>query len=583
MQTDKPSTTYWRLIKVLINYRRVFGLAIFAMLLTCGVEAVLYRFLAPALFDKGVIAKDLQFLSCAPWYILGIFLFRGLGDGLGKYCMHYVGRNTVCQQRIQMLEHLLKLPISFFDQHQAGQLISKINFDAEQVAQALSDAILECFKGSVSMLFLNGVMLSISWKLTIFVWIVAPIIALYLKIISRYLRRYNAKVQTTMAEVTHVTTEIIAAPKIIKSFHGAPQESQRIHTVMYQNFYQEMRVAIFVTLSDPIMQCIGAAVLAGFLMLATGPHAQISPGEFVGLFTALFGMIRPLKQISQVNNVLQRGIAAAASIHQLLDLPAETDTGSVGANSALRLEGAIRFEQVSLAYANNPQETVLQQVSFQVNPGQTVAIVGSSGSGKTSLVALLMRFYDYQSGNIYLDQYAIPELTLATLRQNIAFVAQETFLFQASVAENISYGTTAPLDLAQITQAAKQAHALEFIEQLPQGLHSILGNGGSILSGGQRQRIALARAFFKNAPILILDEATSQLDAESEQHIKLALQQLRQHRTTVIIAHRLATVESADAVLVLEQGKVVEYGPPALLLQNNARYAALQQMYTQHS
>lgn len=571
----KPWVTYKRLFSSVANYKKVFIFAVVGVLIASAAEAVIYKFIAPALFDQGVIAHNSAFLARAPWYILGTFLLRGIGDGIGKYCMAYVGRSTVRDQRVRMLNHMLYLPIAFFEQTTTGALISKVNYDAEQVAQALTDAVLELFKGLVTMVFLIGVMLSISWPLTLIIGVVAPIIATYLKYISKRVRKYSSKVQYTMANVTQVTAEVVESPRVIRVFQGGEFEKGRIAAVTENNRSQEIKVALMMALSEPIMQFIGAVVLAIFVYLATLREIHITPGEFIGLFAAMFGLIRPIKQITQVNNVLQRGIAAAQSIHHLLDMPPESDAGT---EVLTKVAGEIAFSGVSFSYRQGQDEPVLKDISFVAKSGETIAVVGSSGGGKTTLVSLLPRFYNCQQGQILLDGQDIKTIKLDSLRQNISIVMQDIVLFNDSVANNIAYGGKQGATRDQIIAAATAANAMNFIEQLPQGLDTNIGQNGVLLSGGQRQRLAIARAILKNAPILILDEATSNLDTESERYIQGALLNLIKERTTFVIAHRLSTIEQADKILVLEHGEIVEFGTPQDLMQYSSRYSALQQM-----
>lgn len=570
-----PLTTYVRLFKTALAYKLAFVLAMIGVLIASSGEAAIYKYIAPTLFDEGVIARNPGFLTIAPWYILLAFMVRGVGDCLGKYFMAYVGRSTVRDQRVKMLQHMLYLPIAFFEQTTTGALISKINYDAEQVAQALSDAVLELFKGIATIILLIAVMLSISWQLTLIVGAIAPIVSLYFKYISKHVRRYSKRVQHTMAQVTNVTNEVVQAPREIRIFQGAGYETARITEVTDNNRRQEIKVALVVALSEPIMQFIGAIALAVLVYIATLSYLPITPGEFIGLFGAMFGLIRPIKQITQVNNILQRGVAAAQSIHELLDEPIEQDQGQ---RILTQVKGELIFDKVSFAYTQDKNApSILKNISFRANPGEVIAIVGTSGSGKTTLAALLPRFYNCQHGQILLDGYNINDIKLTNLRQHIAIVSQEVVLFNDTVANNIAYGAMRNSTRAEIIQAATAANALPFIEQLPQGFDTNIGQNGVLLSGGQRQRLAIARAILKNTVLLILDEATSSLDVESERYIQEALAKLTKGRTTLIIAHRLSTIEHADKILVLERGEIVEFGTPQQLLANNSRYAEFKQ------
>ena len=563
---------YTRLFKNLTPYKFVFILTILGVLITGASEAAIYKFIAPTLFDKGLIEKNMAFLKMAPFYVLMIFIARGIGHFLAKYFMAYIGRSTVRDQRVKMLSHMLYIPVAFFDKHTTGELISKINYDAEQVAMALSDAVLELFKGSVTVIFILAVMFSISWKITSIVLIVAPIMVVYFQAISKRIRRYSLKVQNTMGDMTHVVGEVIKAHKIIRIFQGASLELDRIHKVTDDNRKQEIKAALVVACGEPVMQFIAAIAIAMLIYLVTLKSLAITPGNVVGLFTAMFGLIRPIKYITQVNNVLQKGIAAAQSIYKLLDEPLEKDQGT---KFLKRAKGEIHIEKVKFAYN---EKTVLNDISLNIAPGETVALVGRSGGGKTTLVSLLPRFYELQDGKILLDGIDIRDINLKNLREQIAIVTQQVVLFNDTVANNIAYGAKRNTAREEIIKAAEAAYAMEFIARLPQGLDTIIGQDGALLSGGQRQRLAIARAILKDAPILILDEATSSLDTESERYIQKALDNVMSKRTTIIIAHRLSTIKKADKILVLEDGNIIEHGTHIELMQKKSRYMQLQKI-----
>ena len=585
-----PLRTYARLFKSVKNYKSPFAFAILGVVIASFAEATIYTLVKP-LIDKGIIEKSPEFLKLLPIYILAAFLLRGTGDFLGKYFMAYVGRNIVKDQRIAMLHHMLYLPVAFFDQSTTGKLVSKVNYDAEQVATALSDSVLELFKGIATVLFLLVVMLSFSWQITISVLILAPIISSYFKAISKRIRRYSTKVQYSMGEVTNIAHEIIGAHKVIRTFQGIPRESNRIKQVICNNCKQEVKIALVMACSEPIMQFIGAFALALLVYIATLRNLHVTPGEFIGLFGAMFGLIRPIKQITQVNNVLQRGIAAADSIHRLLDEPIELDRGKHCFNN--RAKGMISFKQVGFTYKDRiaskdllscndegKRITALTDISFTINAGETIALVGGSGGGKSTLISLLPRFYEIDKGSILLDNIDIRDISLTSLRQQISIVTQQVILFNDTIANNIAYGCTENVSKEDIIKAATAAHVIEFVEKLPLGLDTMIGQDGILLSGGQRQRLAIARAILKNAPILILDEATSALDTESERYIQEALTSIMHKCTTVVVAHRLSTIEKADKILVLEQGKIVEFGTHNELIRNNSRYAKLQELHT---
>ncbi len=416
-------------------------------------------------------------------------------------------------------------------------------------------------------------MLTVSWKITVTIMLVAPLVSFALRMLGRRMRRYSTQVQHTMGELTHVTAEVITGHQVIRIYQGDAYEQARIKAATENNLRQELKTFLLAGLSAPIMQLIGGIVLVGFIYLVTLDSIKLPPGQIFGLIGMLFALIRPLKQISGVNNVLQKGIAAIDSIHRLLQTPEEIDTGKI---TLATRPHELRFANVAFAYPDEPNIPVLQDISFTATCGQTVAIVGGSGSGKSSLISLVPRFYANTSGSISIDGNDIANIELLSLRKQIALITQNVVLFNDTIANNISYGL-ADVNIQAIKHAAQVANALEFIENLPNGFDTMIGENGCLLSGGQRQRIAIARAILKDAAILIMDEATSSLDTESELAIKVALQNLMRDRITLIIAHRLSTIEQADKILVLDKGTIIETGTHQELLEKQGRYAQLQQ------
>lgn len=573
----KNKKSIWQAFWLLMYNARVYYVAILCaiagLIMTRVAEACIYKYLIPQTLDEGFIAHKAEFLQHMPAMFIGIFMAIGIGEFLSKYYMGFVGRSVVCDYRQQMLKHLLTVPIGYYKQHTVGELISKINYDSEQVATAVSDAVREFLNSIVAIVVLFGVMLSISWRVTVTIMFVAPIVLVALRMLGKRMRRYSTQVQHTMGELTHVTAEVISGHQVIRVYQGEKYESQRIDHATENNLRQELKTFFLAGLSAPIMQFIGGSVLIGFIYLVTLDGLRLPPGQIFGLIGVLFALIRPLKQISGVNNVFQKGIAGAESIQLLLQTPPELNTGNI--TLSVRPE-ELKFNNISFAYPDAPDVAVLADVSFSAKCGETVAIVGGSGSGKSSLISLVPRFYQATKGEILIDNHNITDINILSLRNQIALITQNVILFNDTVANNIAYGMNNPNRTA-IENAARVANALDFIEALPQGFDTIIGENGCLLSGGQRQRLAIARAILKDAPILIMDEATSALDTESELAIKVALQNLMRDRITLIIAHRLSTIEQADKIIVLDRGRIIESGTHQELVEKQGRYAQLQQ------
>jgi ATP-binding cassette, subfamily B, bacterial MsbA len=568
-------TTYIKLIKSAKPYWKAFVLAIISLIIIAYTDALLNAKIAPYIVDEGFVARNPKVLLYAPIFIISLFLARGLGEFIRVYCMGYVGRNVVRDFRRKMLAHLMTLPSSFYDHHSQGELVSKVNYDTEQVSIAISDSVSDSLRGIFIAIAQLVVMFRISYQISLIVLASVPAMAMYFKYISKKMRMHSIKVQSTMGEVTHVAGEVIEGHQVIKSFNGESYEASRIYEVTENNKKQALRMCFASAISVPCMQVIGASVFALVVFFVLKYLVNITVGEVVGFITAMFMLLRPIKQISAVNGHLQRGIAAGDSIFSLLAEKPEINTGETILTS---VKGRLEIQSVYFRYPKSEQDKyVLNNISFTVNAGKTCAIVGASGSGKSSLVSLLPRFYELTGGKILLDGIDISQLELKNLRSMFAIVTQHVILFNDTIYNNIAYAKPDATEI-EVIEAAKAAHAYEFIEKLPKQLQTNIGDNGVLLSGGQRQRIAIARAILKNAPILVLDEATSAIDPVSEHLIKSALDNLRKNKTTIVIAHRLSTIENADQILVLENGKIVEMGTHDELLEKNNNYSALQRI-----
>jgi len=568
-------SVYLRLVRYTVPFWRVAVISGIALAVTAAVQTGFMSLMKP-LIDGSFVDRDPKVIRLVPWAIVGLFLMRGLADFTATYGMAYIARHVVKALRGQLFEHLLWMPASFFDRTSSGLLVARLTFHVEQVADAATNAFSSIIKDGLTVIGLIGFLFWTNWRLAAFCMIVAPLIAMIIRYVSKRFRMVSRRIQDNMGVVTQTAEESVTGQRVIKVSNGQVYEAQRFAKVNERARFLAMKSVATKAGSDATIQFIAAWAIAAIVFFATRPEMlkEITPGTFVSFVGAMLGLMGPLKTLTQMNERLQRGISAASDVFQLMDLPVEPRGG------ALKLErarGALAFEDVSFAYAEGSPQ-VLKQINLQVKPGQTVAFVGKSGSGKSTLLALLPRFYDPGSGRIMLDGEPLDHYELASLRRQIALVDQQVRLFDATVAENIAYGLDPLPDAAAIERAARAAHAWEFIEKLPLGLDTPVGQNGAKLSGGQRQRIAIARALLRDAPILILDEATSALDTESERLIQAALDQLVVGRTTLVIAHRLSTIQSADLIVVMHEGRVIEQGHHEELLAKGGAYAALHRM-----
>ena len=569
------SDYYKRLLTYVKPHKLAATFAIIGMLGYAAMDG-LFVYLMDPFIEQGLTAKNQEVMKWAPVVVILLVLFRGVFNFVSSYCLANVGSHVVMAIRKELFAKLLHLPVSFHDQHSTGELISKITFDAEQVQTAITKALITIVREGAFVIFLVINMLIASWQLSLLFILVVPIVAGIVSIVSKRFRVIAKRIQDAMGGVTRASEQMVKGHKVIHSFGGQEIEQQRFADVNNRNRQQRVKMDATKALSVASIQIIAASAIA-MVLAAIGFKLvePISTGAFVSLLTAMMMMLRPLKQLSNVNVELQRGIAAAKSIFDILDLENEKDSGS---KTLEKCQGHITIESLSFAYPNT-ERNILNELTMDIKPGQSVALVGRSGSGKSTLSNLLPRFYDtYTNGDIKLDGLSVNTFDLTWLREQFAIVSQQVVLFNDTIENNITYGFKGDITPEKLQKIVEQSHVWEFVKDLPEGLQTIVGEDGVMLSGGQRQRIAIARALLKNAPILILDEATSALDTESEKLIQHALNDLMKGRTSIVIAHRLSTIESSDVIYVLDKGQIIESGSHAELIEKQGAYLALQKM-----
>jgi subfamily B ATP-binding cassette protein MsbA len=578
--TRPPLEIYKRLWGYTRKYFWMFVLGIVGVSIDAAMQASFIKFMEP-LIDRVFVGKDSQFGLILAGIIFLIAITRMVGNFVGIYGMEWVGRKVVADLRQELFGQYVHLPASYFDRFSSGALISKLAYNSEQVADAATKSIVSALRDVLLVILLLGLMLTTNAALTGVMLLLVPMIGFLVTSISRRFRKISHRIQDSMGDVSHVTEEAVVGQHVVKVFQGEESEKKRFNSVNEKTRRLHMRMVATHLASSSMVQLAAGIALVTLMIIATRPSMlnEISAGTFTAMFWAMVGTIPPLKRLTTVQSQMQKGIAAADSIFQVLDTPGEIDSGDF---SIERVRGEIEFRDVSFHYESS-ERPVLDGVSFTVPAGSVTALVGHSGSGKSTLAALLPRFYAYSGGSILLDGRALSDYTLHNLRSHISLVSQEVVLFNDTVAGNIAYGALAGASREAIEKAARDAHAMEFIERLPNRLDTEVGERGTLLSGGQRQRIAIARALLKDAPVLILDEATSALDNTSEKAIQEALAEVMKHRTTIVIAHRLSTIENADQVIVLEQGRVIEAGTHRELLERGAAYAHLYQTQFQTS
>lgn len=561
----------WALYKRLLSYTKPYwyyivlcfiGFAIFGAMEAAMAHMVQY-------FLEGLETRDKSLIVYVPIALVIARIIHGLGSFIGNFYISRVGLGVINDLRKTLFAHMLRLPCSFYDSKNSGELVSLVIYNIAQVTGSVTKAVKSALRDGFTVIALLGYMLYLEWKLTLIFLIMAPILAGLVSIASRYFRRVSRRMQNTMGDITHVTNEALQGFRLVKSYNGQKYESERFNKASNENTRLATKYERVSAVQGPIYHTVIALNLAVILFLIL-LFWQDSPQAAISYLTAAGMIAKPIRQLSSINETIQKGLAASESIFDVLDLQQEANLSSQEKLAVSK--GHIRFDSVDFSYQD---KLALKNINLDINPGQTVALVGQSGSGKTTLVNLLLRFYEPKSGQVSIDGQPINDAPLSSLRSQIAFVNQQTTLFNDSIAANIIYGDDVIMDGKRLESAAESANALDFINNQKEGFETKIGEAGDRLSGGQRQRLAIARAVYKDAPILILDEATSALDNESERLIQSALEELQKGRTTIVIAHRLSTIESADMIVAMRDGEIIEIGTHSELITKNGYYASL--------
>ncbi len=584
-EAEKPAMSgvkiYFRLLRYVRPYIGYFSLSILGYLIFASTQPMLGYILKyfvdgltnpeAVLFPNVSWLADLRLVQAVPLLIVLIAFWQGVGSFLGNFFLAKTSLGLVHDLRVQLFNNLLTLPNSYFDHHNSGHLISRITYNVTMVTGAATEAIKVVVREGMTVVFLFGMLLWMNWKLTLVMVAILPVIALMVGSASKKFRKQSKKIQVAMGDVTHVASEAIQGHRVVRSFGGEAYEQERFLDASEQNTKRQLKMVKTTSVYTPSLQLVIYSAMSVLLFLVLWLRGDASPGDLVAYITLAGLLPKPIRQLSEVSSTIQRGVAGAESIFEQLDEAQEVDTGT---QQLQQVQGRLEVRNLGFVYPQTDKR-VLDNISFVAEPGQMVALVGRSGSGKSTLANLIPRFYDHSEGEILIDGVEIRQLPLQSLRRHIALVTQQVSLFNDTVFNNIAYGDLASKSEDEVRVAAEAAFAAEFIERMPDGYQTLVGENGVLLSGGQRQRLAIARALLKDAPLLILDEATSALDTESERHIQAALEHAVQGRTTLVIAHRLSTIERADLILVMDQGRIVERGSHAQLLAENGYYARL--------
>lgn len=568
--------TYKRLWGYVKPYKLIGFIALMAMIGTALIEMTMVALIEP-LMDEALVAKNIEATRWLPIAFIAVFLLRGISGFATEASLGWIGRGVISSLRREVFEKFLKLPVKFFEKNSNGRILSKMTYNVEMISESVTNVVTILIRDILTVIAAIGLMIYQSPRLFVSVVVIFPIITILINFLGKVFRRYSERIQDSVGEVTQVTQEVLSGQRIVKIFDGYDFEMNRINEVDEKNRLQNIKLIRSRSLGVAITQVVFGVGVAAVIYFAGNEsiNGNLSPGSFMSFFGAMMLMLQPIRRITNVNAVLQRGIAASESLFSVLDEPAEKDQGVL---ERLSSKGTLEFKKVTFSYDDKANKDVISGVSFIAKKGQSVAIVGHSGSGKSTLINLLPRFYDYQHGEILIDGVSIKDFKIKNLREKISIVNQDIILFNDTILNNLTYGELKHRSEIEIQTAIELAKIDQFTSEFPKGLDTIVGDRGAMLSGGQKQRIAIGRAILKNSPFLLLDEATSSLDTKSESQIQEALKELMKNRTTLVVAHRLSTIENADLILVLHNGEIIERGTHNELIERGEHYADLHRL-----